>query len=267
MKRPALTDTVKTAWWERWIEASIRLLALSAIASIVLIFLFIGREALPLLWETTEDVSFGRLFFAQTYQCYDEPGFFWQPVGYPPKYNVIPLFVGTLKVTVLSMLVSVPLGIGCAIYSSEYAPRQVREVLKPTIELLAAIPSVVLGLFALMLLASVFRDLFGWTYRLNGFVAAMGLSLTIVPVIYTVAEDALRAVPSHLREASLALGARRWQTAWNVVLPAAIPGLTAAVVLGFGRAIGETMIVLMASGNASVVDLFNPTTSVRTVTA
>ncbi|MBC7173172.1 MAG: ABC transporter permease subunit, partial [Polyangiaceae bacterium] len=121
--------------------------------------------------------------------------------------------------------------------------------------------------FALMLVASWAQDTFGFAFRLNAVVAAIGLSLTIIPVIFTIAEDALQAVPRSLSEAALALGARRYQIAVRVVLPAAIPGIAAGIILGFGRAIGETMIVLMASGNAAVMDLFNLGSSVRTVTA
>jgi phosphate transport system permease protein len=123
-----------------------------------------------------------------------------------------------------------------------------------------------LGFFALMVMATLTQKLFGFTYRLNATVAAFGLALAIVPVIFTVSEDALTAVPKSFREASLALGATRWETAWKVVLPAAAPGIMAACVLGFGRAIGETMIVLMASGNAAVTTLA-PGDSVRTLSA
>jgi phosphate transport system permease protein len=150
------------------------------------------------------------------------------------------------------MLVAVPIGVAAAIFSSEFAPRRFREVLKPTIELLAGIPSVVLGFFALMVMATWMQTAFGFTYRLNAVVAGLALALTVIPVIYTVSEDALTAVPRSYREASLALGATRWETAFRVVLPAAAPGVLAAVVLGFGRSIGETMIVLMASGNAAL---------------
>ncbi|MCZ7681931.1 MAG: phosphate ABC transporter permease subunit PstC [Sandaracinaceae bacterium] len=180
---------------------------------------------------------------------------------------MIPLFVGTLKVTVLTMLISVPVGVGAAIFVSQYAPRWLRELTKPALELLAAIPSVVLGFFALMVLATWLQDAFGTLYRLNGMVAAAGMSLAVIPMIFTISEDALSAVPGTLKQASMALGARKWQTTLHIVLPAALPGIAAAVVLGFGRAIGETMIVLMASGNAAVMEIFDPTTSVRTVTA
>jgi phosphate transport system permease protein len=148
-----------------------------------------------------------------------------------------------------------------------YAPRAVREVVKPAIELLAGIPSVVLGFFALMVVASWAQATFGFRFRLNAVVAAIGLALTIVPVIFTIAEDAIQSVPKTLTEAALALGARKYQVALRVVLPAAIPGIAAGIVLGFGRAIGETMIVLMASGNAAVMEVFDFSTSVRTVTA
>ena len=158
------------------------------------------------------------------------------------------------------------LGVAAAVFTSEFAPRRVREVLKPTIELLAGIPSVVLGFFALMVLATGLQALFGFPYRLNAVVAGIGLALTVVPVVFTVSEDALAAVPRSYREASLALGATRWETAFRVVLPAAAPGVLAAVVLGFGRSIGETMIVLMASGNAAITS-WSLGESVRTLPA
>lgn len=245
------------------------MLALTAIAAIALIFVFIAREAIPMFWESdfAQEVELQDLFFAKQWHGYDEPVYVWQPVGEPAKFNVIPLFVGSLKVTLLAMLLSVPFGIGCALFTAMYAPRRFREIVKPVIELLAGIPSVVLGFFALMVIASWAQTTFGFHFRLNAVVAAIGLALTIVPVIFTISEDALQAVPRTLTEAALALGARKYQVALRVVLPAAIPGIAAGVVLGFGRAIGETMIVLMASGNAAILELFDFTTSVRTITA
>jgi phosphate transport system permease protein len=156
--------------------------------------------------------------------------------------------------------------VAAAIFSSEFAPRRLREVLKPTIELLAGIPSVVLGFFALMVMATWLQTAFGFTSRLNAVVAGLALALAVIPVIFTVSEDALTAVPRSYREASLALGATRWETAFRVVLPAAAPGVLAAVVLGFGRSIGETMIVLMASGNAALTT-WSLGDSVRTLPA
>jgi len=259
----------KTPIWHKVAEKTISLLAMAAIAAIALIFIFIGREAFPLFWEAdaVEEAPVGEMFAPKEWRGYDEPVYVWQPVGEPPKYNVVPLFIGTLKVTLLAMLFSVPLGIAAAIYVSQYASRRLREVVKPVIELLAGIPSVVLGFFALMVMATWAQDTFGFDFRLNAVVAAMGLSLAVIPIIFTISEDALQAVPRHLSEASVALGARRYQTTLKVILPAAVPGIAASVILGFGRAIGETMIVLMASGNAAIMELFDPTTSVRTVTA
>ncbi len=245
-------------------------LAFLAIAAIVLIFAFIAKEALPLLWDEAaldEIGGLSALFEPRQWVGYTEAVYVWQPVGGTPKLNVVPLFVGTLKVTVLTMLISVPVGIAAAIYVSQYAPRWLRELIKPALELLAAIPSVVLGFFALIVLATWLKDALGLEYRLNALVAACGMSLAVIPMIFTITEDALSAVPASLQRASMALGARKWQTTLRVVLPAALPGIAAAVILGFGRAIGETMIVLMASGNAAVMEIANPTSSVRTVTA
>jgi len=234
-------------------ELGITLVALTGIAAVVLIFVFVAREALPLFSdpEVARETDLARMFLPQVWRAGRPAAFIWQPVGDIPKYSMIPLFVGTLKVTVVAMLVAVPVGIASAVFSSEFAPPRLREVLKPVIELLAGIPSVVLGFFALVVLATWLQSAFGFTSRLNAVGAGLALALTIIPVIFTVSEDALTAVPRAFREASLALGATRWETAFRVVLPAAAPGVLAAVVLGFGRAIGETMIVLMASGNAA----------------
>ncbi len=235
------------------IEAGITLVALTGIAAVVLIFVFVAREALPLFTdpEIAKETDLGRMFLPQVWREGRPATFTWQPVGDIPKYSMIPLFVGTLKVTLVAMVVAVPIGIAAAIFSSEFAPPRLKEILKPVIELLAGIPSVVLGFFALVVLATWLQDGFGFTSRLNAVTAGLALSLTIIPVIFTVSDDALTAVPRAYREASLALGATPWETAFRVVLPAAAPGVLAAVVLGFGRAIGETMIVLMASGNAA----------------
>lgn len=261
-----MTRRVKPPRWHVAAEWAIRILATAAIAGIVLIFVFIVREALPLLWEEG-GVPAGDLVLPRQWPGYDQPELVWQPVGKIPKYNIVPLFVGTLKVTVIAMLVSAPIGIACAVYLAHYADRRVREVVKPAIELLAGIPSVVLGFVGLMLLASWLHGSFGFTYRLNGVVAALALSVTVIPVVFTISEDALTAVPRSMIEGALALGARKYQVALRVALPAALPGIAAALVLGFGRAIGETMVVLMASGNAAVVEIFDWSTSVRTVTA
>ncbi len=242
---------------EKAIEIAVTLIGLSGVAAVVLIIVFIGKEALPLILdaEARHEASFAKMFLPQVIREGRPATFMWQPVSNVPKVSMIPLLVGTLKVTLVSMLVAVPVGIAAAIFASEFAPRRMREWLKPVIELLAGIPSVVLGFFALMVMATVVQDVFGFAFRLNAVVAGLALALAIVPVVFTVAEDALTAVPRSFREASLALGATRWETAWKVVLPAATPGILAACVLGFGRAIGETMVVLMASGNAAITSL------------
>ena len=166
----------------------------------------------------------------------------------------------------MALLLSVPLGVGAAIYVSQLARPSVRETVKPAIELLSGIPSVVLGFFALIVLATMLQTVFGYESRLNAFVAGVALGLTVIPIIFTISEDALSSVPKAFTHAALALGASPWKAAWQVVLPAAVPGVFAACVLGFGRAIGETMVVLMASGNASIVSgsIFD---SCRTLTA
>jgi len=178
----------------------------------------------------------------------------------------MPLFLGTRRGTITAMLFAVPLAVAAAFYTAEFAPGWVREVIKPAVELLAGFPSVVLGFFALIVFASWLQNLFDLDYRLNAVNAGLALALAVIPIIYTVCEDALGAVPRRLREASWALGATRAETALRVVLPAALPGIFAGIVLGFGRAIGETMIVLMASGNAAITS-WSFVESVRTLSA
>ena len=199
---------------------------------------------------------------------YDKPVFVWQPVGQIHKYNIIPLIVGSLKTTLVGLLFGVPLAIGAALYVSQLAAPVAREIIKPTIELLAGIPSVVVGFFALLVMASVLQSIFGYQTRLNAFVAGIGLSLAVIPIVFSIAEDALTSVPVSYTQAALALGSSRWQAAWQIVLPAALPGVFAGVVLGFGRAIGETMIVLMVC-SASVMSwsLFDSARSITTTIA
>ena len=197
---------------------------------------------------------------------YDKPEQIWQPVSEIHKYNIVPLLIGSLKATLVALLFAVPLSLAAAIYVSQLAKPRVKEWLKPAIEMLAGIPSVVLGFFALLVMATVLQKVFNYDSRLNTFVAGIALGLAIVPVIFSIAEDALTSVPRSYTQAALALGSSKWQAAWRIVLPAALPGVFAAVVLGFGRAIGETMIVLMASGNASIVS-WDILESARTITA
>ena len=190
----------------------------------------------------------------------------WLPVSDHPRYGLVPLVVGTLKITLISILFAAPIAILAALFSASFAPNWLREIIKPAIELLAGFPSVVIGFFALMVMATVFQDLFGLETRLNAFVGGIAMGLAAIPIIYTITEDALSAVPSTYKEASLALGASKWQTALFVILPAATPGIFAAVLLGIGRVFGETMIALMATGNAAMTSM-NPFESVRTLAA
>ena len=249
-------------------ELAIRVLAFTSIAAVILIFVFIGKEAWPLLHDSAvwKEVTLAKMWLAQLWPGYEAPEHVWQPVSEIPKYAAWPLVIGTLKVSIIAMLVAVPLGVGAALFVSQYAGRRLREIIKPTVELLAGIPSVVLGFFALMVMATWLQQALGLESRLNALVAGVALSFAIIPVVFTVSEEAFGAVPRSYVEASTALGAARWQTIVRVVVPAAGPGVAAGIALGLGRAVGETMIVLMASGNAAILSA-SPTDSVRTVSA
>jgi len=190
----------------------------------------------------------------------------WVPVSDNPRFGLLALLIGTLKVTIIAMLIAGPLAVLAALYTSCFASKKAKEIIKPIIEMLAAFPSVVIGFFALMVLASFFQDVLGYDSRLNAFIGGVAMALAAIPIIYTISEDALSAVPKTYTEASLALGASKWQTAFFVVLPAATPGIFAALLLGVGRVFGETMIALMATGNAALVSA-NPFESVRTFAA
>jgi phosphate transport system permease protein len=252
-----------TRWVEKTAEALVKIVSIVSIAAVVLILVFVGKEALPILTnaDVQKEVTFGALF-----RSYPGAGYAWQPVSEVPKYSIVPLFVGTLKVTLVALTVAVPLSVGAAIYVSEFAHKKLREFIKPAIELLAGVPSVVVGFFALIVLATWVQTVFGTEHRLNALVAGVGLAFAVCPVVFSISEDALRAVPDSYRTAALSLGSTRSQALLRVVLPAALPGIAAAVVLGFGRAIGETMIVILASGNAAILDA-SLEHSTRTVTA
>lgn len=190
----------------------------------------------------------------------------WVPVSDNPRFGLIGLLIGTLKVTLIAMLIAGPLAVLAALFTSCFASKRTKEIIKPVIEMLAAFPSVVIGFFALMVLASFFQNVLGYDSRLNAFIGGVAMALAAIPIIYTISEDALSSIPKTYTEASLALGASKWQTAFFVVLPAATPGIFAALLLGVGRVFGETMIALMATGNAALVSA-NPFESVRTFAA
>jgi len=190
----------------------------------------------------------------------------WVPVSEKPRYGILALILGTFKITLISMLFAAPIAILAALYTAVFANKKIKEVIKPAIELLAGFPSVVIGFFALMVLATFLQNIFHYETRLNSFVGGIAMGIAAIPIIYTITEDALTAVPKSFYEASLAIGASKWQTAFFVILPAATPGIFAAILLGIGRVFGETMIALMATGNAAQIDL-NPFSSVRTLAA
>jgi phosphate transport system permease protein len=221
------------------IEALIRLCGYSAIFFVFAIFFFVFREGAPIL--------FGGLSFSEFFSND------WSPTASEPRFGILALLVGTLAVTGLAMLLAVPLGLGAAVYVSEFAPKAAKETLKIVIEILAAIPSIVWGFIAVVVLNPLIIDLTGAPIGLNVLNAGIILALMSVPVIVSVGEDALRAVPDSYREAALALGASRWEIIYRVLFPAAKSGLLAAVLLGVGRAIGETMAVLMATGHANQI--------------
>ncbi len=191
----------------------------------------------------------------------------WMPTSTPAaQFGVLPLILGTLLVSIVAILIALPLGLGVAIYLSELAGERMRKVLKPAIELLAGIPSVVYGFFGLVVLVPLIQKTFGLPVGETALAGSIILAIMALPTIITVAEDAMRGTPRSMREASLALGANHWQTIYKVIIPYASSGISAAVVLGIGRAIGETMAVLMVTGNAAVMprSLFEP---VRTIPA
>ena len=191
----------------------------------------------------------------------------WMPTASPaPQLGVLPLILGTLWVSFFAILFALPLGLGVAVYLSELAGKQTRKLLKPTIELLAGIPSVVYGFFCLVVLVPIIQKSFDLPVGETGFSGSIVLAIMALPTIITVAEDAMRNTPRTMREASLALGATHWQTIYKVIIPYSASGISAAAMLGIGRAIGETMAVLMVTGNAAVIPhtLFEP---IRTIPA
>ncbi len=236
------------------IELLIRLCGISAILFVFGIFFFVFREGAAFLFH---GLKLREFFFSGE----------WYPTSQSHvRYGVLALIAGTGSVTALSMLIAVPFGIGAAIFVSEFCSARVKEALKIVIELLAAIPSVVWGFIGLTVMNSLIMKLTGAPIGLNVLNGGVILALMSLPIIVSIGEDALKAVPDSYREAALALGVTRWQLVYRVLLPAAKNGLLAAVLLGVGRAVGETMAVLMATGHAiniphSVLD------SVRTLTA
>ena len=237
---------------EQAIELLIRLCGISAIIFVFGIFFFVFREGAPYLGH----IDLWKFLFSTE----------WYPSSDPAKYGVGALIVGTLSVTVLAMVIAVPFGLGAAVFVSEFCEKRTKETLKIVIELLAAVPSVVWGFIGMSVLGPIIKEVFGVPLGVNMFNAALLLALMSVPIIVSIGEDALKAVPDSYREAALAMGATRWQAVYRVLFPAAKNGLLAAVLLGVGRAIGETMAVLMATGHSPRIpgSIFDP---VQTLTA
>ncbi len=234
------------------ITALIKFAGYSAIVFVGLIFLFLLIEGLPAI----QKVDLAALFSTR-----------WYPIE--DYFGVLPLIGGSLIITIGATLIAVPFGVGTAVYLSEIAPRWLREILKPLVEILGGLPSVVLGFMGMLVLSPYLRVLLDLPTGLSAFTGSILLGGIAIPTVVSVAEDALDAVPKSYRDASLAMGATEWQTIWRVTLPAARSGVLTAIMLGIGRAIGETMTVMMVTGNAPILprglkDLFSP---VRTMTA
>lgn len=229
------------------------LFSLSSLLLIVLVALFIASEGLRAL----KFIPLGNFFL--------QP--FWQAHASSQKYSLIPLILGTLMTSLPALVLSGLVGLGIGIYIAEFASPRLRGLIKVIIEILAGIPSVVIGFFVLTTVTDFIFELTQYQFdRLNALVASIGVALVIIPIISTITDDALRAVPSDYRDAAHSLAASKWDTTLRVVLPAAASGVVSAMLLGFGRAIGETMIVLMAVGNAKVITI-NPLRSVSPISA
>lgn len=226
--------------------------ALVSVFVLLVVFLFLLGNSLPFfqnndIWK----------FFTGTV---------WRPFEDFPSYGILPLFVGTVMITLVASVIAIPIGLGCTIYISEIASQDVKNILKPVIELLAGVPSVIYGLFAALVLSDWVMAVFEPNTRLNALNGALILAVMMIPILVSIAEEALNAVPRNLREASFALGATRWGTLRRTIIPAALPGIVAAIVLAIGRAVGETMAVIMATGNATQFT-FNILASMRPLTA
>jgi len=223
-------------WREILITQLIKAAGYSAIVFVAMIFYFLIREGLP----TLSEVSLSTLFSVR-----------WYPIeGY---YGILPLIGGSLIITLGATLIAVPFGIGAAVYIAEIAPRWMRDILKPLVEVLGGLPSVVLGFLGILILSPNLRVLLDLPTGLTALAGSLLLGGIAIPTVVSVAEDALDAVPKSYRDAALALGATEWQTIWRVTLPAARSGVLTGVMLGVGRAIGETMTVMMVTGNAPIL--------------
>ncbi|MEJ2642045.1 MAG: phosphate ABC transporter permease subunit PstC [Desulfosarcinaceae bacterium] len=231
---------------ERWMQGTFFAIATASILILALISLFLFTEGLPIFGK----VSVTDFLFGQ----------YWYPTADPPDFGIFPLIMGSFAVTALASVVAIPLGVMTAVYLAEIATARVREIIKPIVELLAALPSVVIGFFGMVVVAPFLQDTFDLATGLNIFNAGIMLAFMSIPTICSISEDAIFSVPNNLREASLARGATQWETILRVVLPASISGISTGVILGMSRAIGETMVVLMVAGGAGMIptSIFDP---------
>ncbi|MBW1642896.1 MAG: phosphate ABC transporter permease subunit PstC [Deltaproteobacteria bacterium] len=221
-------------------------IALVSIVMLAMIILFLFMEGIPLF----KTVSFSDFIF----------GKLWYPTDDPADFGIFPLILGSLAVTIFSATLSIPLGVLTAIYLAEIASKRISEIVKPVIEMLAALPSVVIGFFGMVIVSPFLQEMFGIPVGLNLFNASIMLAFMSVPTICSISEDAIFSVPAVLKEGSLALGATHLETIIRVILPASISGISTAVILGLSRAIGETMVVLMVAGGAAMIpaSIFDP---------
>ena len=221
-------------------------IATASIAILFMISVFLFMEGLPIFKQVSvKDFIFGE---------------YWYPTYDPPEFGIFPLIIGSLAVTIFSAIISIPLGIMTAVYLAEMATHNLREIVKPIVELLAALPSVVIGFFGMIVVAPFLQEVFDIPTGLNIFNASVMLAFMSIPTICSISEDAIYSVPTNLKEASLALGATHLETIARVILPASISGISTAVILGMSRAIGETMVVLMVAGGAAMIpsSIFDP---------
>ena len=231
---------------EKSIHFSFFFIAAISVVILFMITLFLFIEGVPIF----EKVNIKEFLF----------GKYWYPTSDPPDFGIFPLIIGSISVTIISAIIAIPLGVMTAVYLAEIASCRLREIVKPIVELLALIPSVVIGFFGMVVVAPFLQDTFGIATGLNLFNAALMLAFMSVPTICSISEDALHSVPVSLKEASLALGATPLETILRVTLPASISGIVTAIILGMSRAIGETMVALMVAGGAAMVpgSIFDP---------
>ena len=260
LSRPSLAEAIAAPpqkqlarqFKERLVELFLFVCAFSCVAVTVAIMVILGTEAIG-LFKTVSPLE----FFT---------GVEWSPLFEPPKYGILPLITGTLTTTVVALSVAIPVGTTIALFLSEFAAPKVRIWVKPILELLAGVPTVVYGYFALLLVTPLLQTVLPNLGGFNMLAAGLVMGIMIVPQISSMSEDAMRSVPAELREGSYAAGATRLQTAWKVVFPAAFSGVSSSYVLGISRAVGETMIVSIAAGLQPTVSL-NPMDSAATMTA